>query len=183
MNQEIRVSQRVTPIIACTALDKDRILDQCVRSGKDDYIAKSIDRDLLKEKIAWSLIPMALGPLNPAVEAQIRGLEGSDQAEPIDRAYLNVLYGVHQLDDILTELESAIHHRDISIVRHMVHEIKGSSYTVSAQEMAYRQLEKASEEQNWPEVEKLYVVLRLAFTRVRECLQDNEILFHSVASQ
>jgi|GEM_PF-4867973 len=115
---------------------------------------------------------MTLGPLTPPMAAQIRQLEASDKTEPIDRAYLNLLYGVQQLDDVpdlfmtitetlLAELETAIQHHDICIVRHMVHEIKGSSYTVSAREMARvcRELEKAGEEQNWPEIEKLYVAL------------------------
>lgn len=185
---------RHTPIIACTALDKDRILDQCVRSGIDDYIAKPIDREILKEKIGlWSVIPMAMGPLLPAVAAQIRRLEASKGAEPIDRAYLNVLYGVQQLDDVLAlfmdvteallvELESAIQHQDVAIVRRMAHEIKGSSYTVSAREMAQvcRELEAASEEQNWPEIEKLYVALGLAFARVRECLQHKDKILSEI---
>lgn len=184
---------RHTPIIAVTAMDKDRILDQCVRCGINDYIAKPIDRDILKEKITyWSMIPVTLEALSPALEAQIKRLEVA-QEKPIDRAYLNLLYGVQQLDDVLelfmtvtdnlmTELESAIEHHDVSIVRRMVHEIKGSSYTVSAREMAQvcRELEQASEEQDWPEIEKLYVALGLAFARVRECLQNKEKLLTEI---
>lgn len=196
---EIRKSEfqktRHTPIIACTALDKDRIIDQCVRSGINDYIGKPIDREILKEKIAcWSVIPMAMGPLAPQVAAQIRRLETSSAAEAIDRQYLNILYGVQQLDDVLdlfmevteallVELEAAIQHQDVAIVRRMAHEIKGSSYTVGAREMAQvcRELEKESEEQDWPEVEKLYVALGLAFARVRECLQNKEKLLSDIA--
>lgn len=185
---------RHTPIIACTALDKDRIIDQCVRAGINDYIAKPIDRDILKDKIAyWSVIPTALGPLAPAVAAQIKRLEASDAAESIDRNYLNILYGVQQLDDVLdlfmtvterllAELESAIQHQDVAIVRRMAHEIKGSSYTVGAREMAQvcRQLEQESEEQDWPEVEKLYVALGLAFARVRGCLQNKDKILSEI---
>lgn len=185
---------RHTPIIACTALDKDRVLDQCVRSGINDYISKPIDRDVLREKIGyWSVIPMAMGPLLPAVAAQIKRLEASDAAEPIDRAYLNIFYGVQQLDDVLelfmevtetllAQLESAIQHQDVAIVRYMAHEIKGSSYTVSAREMAQvcRELEAASEEHDWPEIEKLYVALGLAFARVRECLQNKDQILSEI---
>lgn len=186
---------RHTPIIACTALDRDRILDQCVRSGINDYIAKPIDRELLKEKIAfWSLIPMTLGPLTPSQAAQIRRLETSDRAEPIDRDYLNLLYDIQQLDDVLdlfmsvtetllAELGAAIHRQDIAIVRRMVHEIKGSSVTVSAGQMAHvcRELEQASEDQDWPTVEKLYVALGLAFARVCQWMENKEKLMGNIA--
>ncbi len=53
--------QQHTPIIACTAMDIDRIFDQCVRSGMDDFIGKPIDIDVLKEKIQyWSVVHTAL---------------------------------------------------------------------------------------------------------------------------
>ncbi|MGH9549689.1 MAG: response regulator, partial [Terriglobales bacterium] len=176
---------RHTPIIACTAMDKDRIIDDCVHSGIDDYIAKPVDRDILKEKISyWSVIPMTLNPLTPSLVAEIRQLEKSEHAEPIDRKYLNLLYGLQQLEDVLElfltvtenllgQLESAITRHDAAIVRHMAHEIKGSSYAVSAREMAKLclELERAGEEQDWPEAERLYAALGLAFARVRQFLQ------------
>jgi HPt (histidine-containing phosphotransfer) domain-containing protein len=67
----------------------------------------------------------------------------------------------------------------------MVHEIKSSSYTVSAREMAQvcLQLEQAGELQNWPEIEKLYVTLGLAFARVRECLQNKDKLFSNTSGK
>lgn len=179
--------KRHTPIIACTAMDEDRIINQCVQSGMDDYIGKPIDRNTLKEKIAyWSLIPMTLNPLTAAMAAEIRRLESSDLSEPIDRAQLNLLYGLQQLDDVLElfmtvtdtllgQLESAIVHHDVAIVRRMAHEIKGSSYAVSAKEMAKLclEMEQAGDEQDWPEAERLYTALGLAFARVRQFLNGN----------
>lgn len=194
---EIRKSEfrktRHTPIIACTAVDEDRIFEQCVRSGIDDYIAKPIDRDVLKQKIAyWSVIPTVLRPLTPADKAQLRQLEATN-TEPIDRDYLNLLYGLQQLEDVLElfltvteslldQLESAIVHRDVTVVCRMAHEIKGSSYSVSAREMAKLclELEHAGAEQDWPEAEKLYTALGLAFARVRQFLQNKEKLLRRV---
>ena len=187
---------RHTPIIACTAMDEDRILDQCVHSGMDDYIGKPIDRDVLRQKIAyWSVIPMTLHPLSPSVAAHIQQLEASDQAEPIDRRYLNLIYGLQQLDDVLElflsvtenlldQLKSAIALHDVLVVQRMAHEIKGSSYTVSAREMAKLclELERAGEEQNWPEAERLYSALGLAFARVRQFLHGKQNLLKSMPS-
>lgn len=181
---------RHTPIIACTAMDEDRIIDQCVHSGMDDYIGKPIDRQLLRQKIAyWSVIPMTLRGLTPSVAAEIRRLESSDQAEPIDRDYLNLLYGLQQLDDVLElfltvtenlldQLKFAIANRDVLIVRRMAHEIKGSSYAVSAREMAKLclEMEQAGEDQDWPEAERLYSALGLAFARVRQFLESKQEL-------
>lgn len=61
-------------------------------------------------------------------------------------------------------------------MRRMAQEVKGWSYTVGAREMAQicRELERESEEQDWTEIEKLYVALGLAFARVRECLQHKD---------
>jgi CheY-like chemotaxis protein/HPt (histidine-containing phosphotransfer) domain-containing protein len=173
-----------TPIVACTAMDIDRIFDQCVHSGMDDYIGKPIDIELLKEKIQyWSFVHITMQPMTKALAGRIKQLQASQKLEPIDRDYLNLLYGLQQLDDVmelfltvtdtlLGQLESAIEHHDVAIVRRMAHEIKGSSYAVSAREMAKLclELEHAGEEQNWTEAEKLYAALGLAFARVREFL-------------
>ncbi|MGI0135238.1 MAG: response regulator, partial [Candidatus Micrarchaeaceae archaeon] len=159
-----------TPIIACTAMDIDRIFDQCVHSGMDDYISKPIDSNILKEKMQyWSILNVTLRPPAQGLIGQIQELQDSQQLEPIDRDHLNLLYGLQQLDEVLElfltvtdnllgHLESAIEHHDIAVVRRMAHEIKGSSYAVSAREMARLclALERAGEEQNWTEAEKLY---------------------------
>jgi len=121
--------------------------------------------------------------MTKALAGHIKQLQASQKIEPIDRDYLNLLYGLQQLDEVLElfltvtdtllgQLESAIEHHDVSVVRHMANEIKGSSYAVSAREMARLclDLEHAGEEQNWTEAEKLYASLGLAFARVREYL-------------
>lgn len=189
---EIRSSEfghaRHTPIIACTAMDKDRIFDQCIRSGIDDYIPKPIDRDLLAGKIQyWSQISIMQRPMPQTVARQIEHLESSSGGEPLDQGYLNLLYNLQQLDDILelfltvtetllAQLESAIEHHDVAVVHRMAHEIKGSSYAVSAREMAKLclEMERAGQEQNWTEAEKLYTALGLAFARVREYLSEKQ---------
>ncbi|MBX9568387.1 MAG: response regulator [Candidatus Obscuribacterales bacterium] len=186
--------RRHTPIIACTAMDEERVVDQCIRSGMDDFLGKPIDRQRLKEKIAfWSVIPITLYGMSPTIAAEIKRLELSEQTEPIDRTYLNMLYELQQLDEVLalfltvtesllTQLRAAIVHKDVEIVQRMAHEIKGSSYAVSAREMAElcMRLEQAGEEQDWPEAEKTYAALGLAFARVREFLSNQKELLRTI---
>ncbi len=125
--------------------------------------------------------------MTQAMASHIKELQAGQQLEPIDRNYLNLLYGLQQLDDVLElfltvtdtlldQLESAIEHHDVAVVRRMAHEIKGSSYAVSAREMAKLclELEHAGEEQNWGEAEKLYASLGLAFARVRDFMAEKQ---------
>ncbi len=183
---------RHTPIIACTSMDLDLIIDRCVHAGINDFIGKPINMSILKDKIDyWSLIPTVLNVLPAAVAAKIHRLEAN--IEPIDRDYLKLMYGLQQLDDVLelfltvtesllSQLQSAIGNKNIALVCHMAHEIKGSSYTVSAREMAKLclDLETAGQKQNWTEVEKLYVALGLAFARVRQHLQNKDKLLQDI---
>jgi HPt (histidine-containing phosphotransfer) domain-containing protein len=83
---------------------------------------------------------------------------------------------------LLADLDSAIVHHDVVVVRTMAHEIKGSSYAVNARQMAKicLELEHASEEEDWPEAEKLYAALGFTFARVRQFLQGNEQLLRSM---
>lgn len=173
------------PIIACTALDKDKIKEQCLRCGIDDYLGKPYSKEGLREKIEiWSQIKIDTS-ISAADIERLRRLptqadESSEQL-PIDNQSWQLLYGLEQLDDVLAlflnvtqtllaQLDSAIRHKDVEIVKRMINEIKGSSYVVSAREMASicLKLEQAGETQNWSETEKLYASLGTAFARVRE---------------
>ena len=181
---------RHTPIIACTAMDRDGIKDQCIRAGMDDYMGKPMSKASMRAIIErWSNIPIHQPPTVDSAELKANQLAESviEQLEPIDRRSLDLLYGLEQLDDILVlfqtvtetllvQLESAIKRQDVILVRHMAHEIKGSSYAVSASEMATvcLALEQAGELQNWPEVERLYAALGLAFARVGEYMAGNQ---------
>lgn len=183
---------RHTPIIACTALDEEKISEQLLQCGFDDYIAKPISRDILKDKIEmWSQIPISPQKVTGDLEQQVKRLRKEsaavEPAEAIDGNTLSLLYGLEQLDDVLAlfmhvtetllaQLESAIQHKDVEVMRRMAHEIKGSSYAVSAREMSELclSLEKAGDEQNWSEAERLYPALGLAFARVREFLAQKQ---------
>jgi two-component system, sensor histidine kinase and response regulator len=172
-----------TPIIACTALDKEKIVEQCIRSGIDDYLAKPLSKDALKDTIErWSSIPIQTRPSDPNLDAEVRRMNGDlEEIEAIDHNSLKMLYGLEQLDDILVifltvtqavlaQMESAINNKNVADVKRMAHELKGSSAAVSAKEMSELclRLEEAAETGNFTEAEKLYTSLGLAFARVRE---------------
>ena len=180
---------KYTPIIACTALDKDRILERCVRSGMNDYLMKPISKELLRRKLSfWSLGSKPIHQIPITVVEEIARVESGNQDEPINRIYLDLLYGVQQLDEVLelfltvtarllTELKAAIANREVSAVRNIAHEIKGSSYAVNAREMAKicRELEHTAEAEDWTEAESLYNTLEHAFVRVHKFLQGKEL--------
>jgi CheY-like chemotaxis protein len=189
--------ERHTPIIAVTAMDKDNVKEQAIRSGMDDYVAKPISREILQAKIErWSQIQLNPQPVTPEMEMKVRNLTGQNEEMPINNYALKMLYGLEQLDDILAlfltvtetllaQLESAIHHQDVAIVGRLAHEIKGSSYAVSAKEMVKlcRELEHQGEQENWPEAARTYAALGLAFARVRQFLGEKQRLLKGIENK
>ncbi len=167
-----------TPIIAVTAVSQADARERCIAAGMDDYMTKPIDREILQQKIEhWMNTAVAGRPDDVRVD------KPGVSVEPIDTARLRLLYGKIDLDKILTvflsiteallsELEKAIGERNINVTL-MAHEIKGSSYAVSAGEMAQLclRLEHAGERQDWTEAMQIYAALKLAFLRVKEHLK------------
>ena len=190
---------RHTPIVACTAMDEDHVRDQCIRAGIDDFIQKPLSKSVLQMKIEkWTRIKISPLPSKPGADIKAKRLADLvvESLDPIDRGSLSMLYGLEQLDDIMVlyqsvtesllgQLESGIKRQDVMLVGRMAHEIKGSSYAVSAREMASvcLALEQAGEHQNWPEVERLYASLGLAFARVEAYLADNQRMVHRLRDQ
>lgn len=169
---------RTTPIIACTSADEDAVREKCIASGMNDYISKPIDRRLLKSKLEYWL----------GMEIQAATQQDAESRQPLDRAYLNVLYGIDQLDDILDlylmvteallgQLNASIEKREASEVKRIAHEIKGGSYSVSAQEMANlsRELERAGEQEAWTDAMKIYAALFLSFGKVRDFISKKDL--------
>jgi CheY-like chemotaxis protein len=182
--------ERHTPIIALTALDKDDVKEQAIRSGMDDYVAKPINKEILRAKIErWSGIQVKPEPVTPEMEKQIRTAVLSENEPPINNFSLRIMYGLEQLDDVLSlfltitesllaQLESAIQQHDVAVVRRLALEIKGSSYAVSAREMIMlcRDLEEQGEREKWPEAALTYTALAMAFARVRQFLGEKQRL-------
>lgn len=188
---------RHTPIIACTALEESKVLEEAIRCGMDGYICKPVSKTSLKKVIEhWTRAELIPEALSIQAAKQLDALEHRVAAETIDVDELKQLYGMEQLDDIvalfltvtktlMAQLDSAIQHQNLELVRTMALEIRGSSFAISAKEMSALclVLENASERENWSDVVKIYASLGLAFARVRQLLQDkNEIMDYLRAS-
>ncbi len=171
-----------TPIIACTALDVDKIKEMAISCGMDDYLGKPYTRDMLIAMIeGW--LNFQLKPLPNQSEESFIASVSSKHA--IDRTHLAMLYGLEQLDDILSlfltvteallaQLDSAVQAQDISEVRRIAHEIKSGSAAVDAKELAQLCLKLEEIGDDWPEVVKTYPALALAFAKVREFLEKKQ---------
>ncbi|MBY0358322.1 MAG: response regulator [Candidatus Obscuribacterales bacterium] len=179
-------SQRNIPIIACTAVDEKTIREQCIAAGMNDYLAKPLSRAMLKSRLEyWLNIEIKTVSDEPANANDIKSIT----SEPLDRAYLNVLYGIDQLDDILDlylivtealidQLSSSVQTQKAPEVKRIAHEIKSGSYSVSAKEIATlcRDLEIAGEKEAWTEVTKIHAALFLSFGKVREFISQKALV-------
>lgn len=167
-----------TPIIACTALDLDQAREKCLDSGMDDFLLKPISMDVLRNRLErWLQQPVA--QLLTEFKTNLEYAAKND--DPINREKLRLLYGTDQLGDImdifiiatealLIELKTGIRDRSPEQVGRAAHELKGSSFAVSAEEMAIlaRRLETASRSNNWAEALAIYAEMARAFASVRE---------------
>lgn len=137
----------------------------------------------------WTHTELVPEALSVKAAKQLDVLEHRAAEEAIDADELKKLYGMNELDDIVSlfltvtktlmaQLDSAIEQQNLESIRRMALEIRGSSFAISAKEMASLclALENASEEQNWSEIVKIYASLGLAFARVSQLLQDKQNL-------
>ena len=164
-----------TPIIACTALEKTRILEDCISNGIDDYIGKPFTREILAGKMQRWLQPGKKH--DPIWHTESLGPSARHSGEPFDPRYLKVMYGVEELDEVLelflrvtqtllAKLDIAIKAEDGTTVSRIAHELKGSSSSVNAKEIAKLCWKLEENIDNWPEVLKTYSALALAFDKV-----------------
>ena len=98
-------SGRITPIIACTALDYQFVRERCIAATINDCITKPISRELLKVKVeSWLQNDASARNVQPPptvnkeISNQMRWANVLDDG-PIDRKYLKLVYGMGQLDE------------------------------------------------------------------------------------
>ncbi len=184
---------RMTPIIACTALDYQFVRERCIAAAINDCITKPISRELLQFKIEnWLGINLGRGKMQSEIiidkdsSNQLRWANVLDDG-PIDRKYLKLVYGLGQLDEIfalfanvtevlIEDLSTCARSKDLEGTNNLAHEIKASSFAVGARAMAgcCLKIQQACDENDWVVVENNFDSLKKAFEDLQIFLQKSQ---------
>ena len=177
-----------TPIIAVTALTTPRDRQLCLEAGMDDYIAKPIEKDVLKAKIdQWLLTALALH--NPGSAAVYRSSIAASQQGGLSEDALNFkeleeFYGEEQLSKMLQaflsdskekidHLETLVKSHNIRAVSLSAREIKAACAAIGAKQLAklclYLQL--AASKADWIEAQETLTSIQRSFTHARTFFQ------------
>jgi len=151
--REARNGTARMPIIACTANALAGEAANCFAAGMDDYLAKPVSLEQLREKITrW-------------LPAEGRPPEEPREAAPIEYAALDELTGgdpnakrevlsqfMHYGDDDAQSLRIAIASRQAEAIARFAHRIKGAAAAIGASRLtsACAQVEASATRADWP---------------------------------
>lgn len=181
-------SGRHVPIIALTAhaIQGDR--DRCIKAGMDDYISKPVTLRKLKSILAKWVGRGTSGVPGGDARPGETGAFGSQQTDaaadyfqpPMDLSRSGLNFTDHELDKLVTlfvssteplmsRMESAITVHDTVSLKKVAHEIRGSSASMGADQMAHlsRQLEELLEVEDWQNIGETSLSLQSAFEKVK----------------
>jgi CheY-like chemotaxis protein len=131
--RELRQAGVTTPIVAMTASAMKTDQMRCLDAGMDDFVAKPVRRDLLKEVLSKysGAAPQPREVVLPSAETIMSEL-GLEYDE-----YLEILTGsVDETGARLEELRQALDAQDGEAVHRIAHSIKGSSLNLRLKELA-----------------------------------------------
>ena len=162
--------------------------ERCIAAGMDDYVAKPIDRDILKAKINHWLkgeVVYQSQKLRRKVLRPFTALSLVD-GQPIDMEELEEFYGnemlvemmetfLTQTEDIIAKLRIHLFERNARAIAGLAHEVKASCASIGAKQIARLclYLEQAATQNDWLEVEETLSSIEKNFNNLKSYIQSS----------
>lgn len=177
--QEMNAGRHI-PIIAMTANVMKGDRERCINSGMDDYLAKPISLDSLRQVLQRHLPGLSL-PQPPASANENLPTRHGDNTvwqarnlppAPYQALELLNLY-IETSQDSLDRLRQAIEKKDLAGVRSIAHEIKGASGFIGAAHMMQQasELEMLSKNGQTTALNPVFEALEEAFIRTYAAIE------------
>lgn len=186
--------ERHTIIIALTAHSLDGDQQRCLQAGMDDYIAKPIQLEVLREKLERWLPSVESEDLAYILQAESEdplwiGDASAKQSSPINQTFLQDLYELigEDLRDIiatfihdtplrLKTLREAATSKDLETLIHTAHSLKGSMLNLGITQLAdlCKELEEKSRAGMVNDILDQIAAIDAEFSRVQTALEKFE---------